>query len=152
MTSLGHNYYNIFLPDFDSVHMCFWHKPFWCCRRVFWVNTGAVDWYFGSIPCLLMPWLLKSPDHQQALYWLSRTDNTYCCSRVNFLHLGKTNSKIRFKMWIYLFVIFIAIQHVNSASVCDHSTHNTACITALLFTEYHTFVSGIKNKIHYIQL
>ena len=38
---------------------------------------------WGSIPCLLMPWLLKSPGHQQAWYWLCRTDNMYCCSRLN---------------------------------------------------------------------
>ena len=40
---------------------------------------------WGSIPCLLMHWLLKSPEHQQAWYWLCRTDNMYCCSRVNFI-------------------------------------------------------------------
>ena len=38
---------------------------------------------WGSIPCLLMPWLLKSLEHHQAWYWLCRTDNIYCCSRVN---------------------------------------------------------------------
>ena len=55
-----------------------------------------------SIPRLLMPWLLKSPEHQQAWYWLCRTDNMYCCSRVNFISLGQANPKIQFKMWIYL--------------------------------------------------
>ena len=39
----------------------------------------------GSIPCLLMQWHLKSPVHQQARYWMCRTDNMYCCSRVNFI-------------------------------------------------------------------
>ena len=54
------------------------------------------------IPCLLMHWLLKSPEHQQAWYWLCRTDNMYCCSRVNFISLGQANPKIQFKIWIYL--------------------------------------------------
>ena len=57
---------------------------------------------WGSIPCLLIPWLLKSPRHQQAWYWLSRTDSMYCCSRVNFTYLGHACSKIQFKMQIYL--------------------------------------------------
>ena len=39
---------------------------------------------WGSIPCLLLLWLLKSPEHQQAWYWLCRTDNIYSCCRVNF--------------------------------------------------------------------
>ena len=56
----------------------------------------------GSIPCLLMHWLLKSSVHQQAWYQLCRTDNMYCCTGVNFIYLGQTKSKIGFKMWIYL--------------------------------------------------
>ena len=57
----------------------------------------------GSIPCLLMPWLLKWPEHQQARYWLCRTNKMYCCSRVNFIDLGQAKSKIRLKMWIWNF-------------------------------------------------
>ena len=56
----------------------------------------------GSIPCLVMLWLLKSPGHQQAWYWLCRIDIMSCCSRVNFIYLGQAKLKIRFKMWIYL--------------------------------------------------
>ena len=26
-------------------------------------------WLCGSVPCLLMPWLFKSPGHQQVWYW-----------------------------------------------------------------------------------
>ena len=47
--------------------------------------------------------VLKSPGNQQAWYWLCRTDYIYCCSRVNFICLGQDKSKIRFKMWIYIF-------------------------------------------------
>ena len=56
---------------------------------------------YGSMPCLLMPWLLKSSEHQLACYWLCRTDDMCCCSRVNFICLGHVISKIWFKMWIY---------------------------------------------------
>ena len=39
-------------------------------------GTGdKIFWLWGSIPCLLMHWLLKSLEHQQAWYWLCRTDN-----------------------------------------------------------------------------
>ena len=31
--------------------------------------------FWGSITCLLMYWLLKSPAHQHAWYWLRRTHN-----------------------------------------------------------------------------
>ena len=33
----------------------------------------GILWLSGLIPCLLMLWLLKSPQHQQAWYWLSKT-------------------------------------------------------------------------------
>ena len=67
--------------------------------------------------CLLMPWLLKSPEHQQAwyMYWLCRTDNMHCYSGVNFIYLGQAKSKIWFKMWIHISIItFKTIQHVKS--------------------------------------
>ena len=67
-------------------------------------NAGdRIFWLCESIPCLLlMYWLLKSSEHQQAWYWLWRTDNMYFCSSVNFINLGQAKSKMRFKMWIYL--------------------------------------------------
>ena len=71
-----------------------WLCLFWCWRQ----HIPALK----SIPCLLVHWLLKSPMHQQAWYWLCRTDNIYCCSRVNFIYLGQAKSNIGFKMWIYL--------------------------------------------------
>ena len=69
------------------------------------ISSNAGDGIFqlwGSIPCMLMHWLLKSPEHQQVWYWLCRTDNMYCCSRVNFIYVGEKESKILFKMSIYL--------------------------------------------------
>ena len=56
----------------------------------------------GSIPCLLMHWLLKSPVHQQASYCLCGTDNIYFCSRLISSTWVELKSKIRFKMWLYL--------------------------------------------------
>ena len=53
----------------------------------------------GSMPCLLMHWLLKSPEHQQTWYWLCRTDNMYCCFTVNFIYLGEAKFKQWFKCW-----------------------------------------------------
>ena len=62
---------------------------------------GGIFRLLRSIPYLLMHWLLKLPVHQQAWYWLCKT-NMYCCSRVNFIHLGQAKSKIQFEMWIYI--------------------------------------------------
>ena len=59
-----------------------------------------IFWILGSIPCLLMPWFVKSPEHQQAWNWLCRTD-MYCCSRVDLIYLGQAKSKIWFKTLIY---------------------------------------------------
>ena len=50
--------------------------------------------------CMLLHWFVKLPEHQQAWYWLYRTDNMYCCFRVNFIYLGQANSKILFKILI----------------------------------------------------
>ena len=69
------------------------------------ISSDAGDeifWLWESIPCLLMPWLLKSPEHQHAWHWLCRTDNMYFCYRVNFIYLGHAKSKTWFKIWIYL--------------------------------------------------
>ena len=62
------------------------------------------------LPRLSMLWLLKSPEDEHAWYWLSRTDNMYCCSIRIFIYLGQAKSKIRFKRE-YIFFIF---QHVKS--------------------------------------
>ena len=84
--------------------------------RVQCINSSdAGDGIFclcGTIPCLLMHWLLQSPEHQQACYWLSITDNMHHCSRLNFIYLGQVKSMICFKMWLYL-LWFKTIQHVK---------------------------------------
>ena len=55
----------------------------------------------GSVPCLLMPRFLKSPEHQKAWHWLFRTAIIYCCSRVNFIYFGEAKRQLRFRMWMY---------------------------------------------------
>ena len=52
------------------------------------------------ISYLMMLWLLKSPKHQHAWYWLCWTGNMHCSSRVNFINLGHAKLKIRFRMQI----------------------------------------------------
>ena len=45
-----------------------------CHRVTYGVNSfdaaGGISWFCRSIPCLLMHWLLKSPEYQQAWFWL----------------------------------------------------------------------------------
>ena len=53
-----------------------------------------------SISYLPTPWLLKSPEHQQAWYWPCLTGDMYCCSRVDFVNLGEAKAKMRLKMQI----------------------------------------------------
>ena len=63
-----------------------------------------------------MHWLLKSQMHQQARYWLCRSDNIHCCSRVNFSYLGQARSRSRdtIQNVKISFIIFKTIQYVNS--------------------------------------
>ena len=69
-----------------------------------------------SIPCLLMPWLLKSPEHQQTRYWLCRTDNICCCATVNFPLHGSSQIQDMIQNMIISFIIFKTIKHVKSLS------------------------------------
>ena len=58
-------------------------------KKIYHINSSdagdGILWLWWSIPCLVMLWFLKLPEHQQTWYWLCSTDNTYCCSRVNSL-------------------------------------------------------------------
>ena len=72
-------------------------------------SSDAGDGIFqlwGPISCLLMPWLLKSPWHQQAWYWLYMTGNMCWCPKVNFIYLDQAKSMIRFKMWIQVYLLW----------------------------------------------
>ena len=61
----------------------------------------GIFWLWGTIPCLLMPWLLKLPEHQQAWYCQYMIGNTLGCSIVNFVFFCWTKSKMWYEMWIH---------------------------------------------------
>ena len=64
-------------------------------------SSGAGDGIFRlwwSIPCLLVPWWLKSPGHQQAWYWQFRIGNMQGCSVVNLVFFCWTKFKIWYEM------------------------------------------------------
>ena len=75
-------------------------------HTVWMLNFGCWRWnipaFWMPIPCLLMPCLLKSPEHQQTWCWQCKTNNIYRCSKVNFIYLVRAKSKIWFEMWIYV--------------------------------------------------
>ena len=60
-----------------------------------------------------MHWLTKSPEHQQAWYWLCSTNNMCCYSRINFIYLSQTKSKIWSKMQIYILYFFKQLSMVR---------------------------------------
>ena len=66
----------------------------------------GVFWLSVSIPYLLR----KSPGHQQAWYWLCRTNNMYCCFRVNFIYPREIQNTIE-NMNIH-HVVFKTIQRI----------------------------------------
>ena len=70
------------------------------------VNSSEVgDGIFrlwSSIPSLLMLWLLRSPEPQQAWYWLCGTDTMNYFSVHCFVSLVQAKSNKWYKMWTYL--------------------------------------------------
>ena len=83
-----------------------WDSMINICCGIYQLNSSdagdGIFLFFCTISWLLTLWLPKTPEHQQAWYWLCRTDNMYCCFRVNFIYMAQAKSKIRFKIWIYL--------------------------------------------------
>ena len=67
---------------------------------------------WGSIPCLLMHWLLKSPEHQQTWY--------FC--RVNLMYWDQVKSKILLKIPIYLLQ---SLKHFSILRVFKQDSYNT---------------------------
>ena len=51
--------------------------------------SDGIFWLWASVSCLLMPWFPKSPDHQQAWYWLYRKEIRFIimCQEIKKLHL-----------------------------------------------------------------
>ena len=69
---------------------------------------------WGSTPCLLMLWLLKSPQHQQAWYWLCRTYKIYSLFQSQFHLHGSSQIQDMIQNVDISFVIFKTIQRVKS--------------------------------------
>ena len=113
-----------------------------------WLNSSDAGdgtfWLCGSIPCLMMPWLLKSPKHQQALYWLCRRDNMYFCSRDDFSYLGQAKSKIWFKLWIYIFYKF------SNNSACQDLIIQWGPLT-ITWEQFHKRYPSHRLKITYLK-
>ena len=84
-----------------------------------------IFWLWGSISGLLMHWLLKSPVHKQAWYWLCRTDNMYYCFRLNshIRHSRAGRALLRWRkecgrLWVLL---GSAVQAPIHSSMCIES-------------------------------
>ena len=78
-------------------------------RLIGWKNVGFTTFnpshtgngYFiqtGSIPCLLMTWLMMSPGHQQTWYWLHNISSILSYTRVNFTNIDYFNDENWYKM------------------------------------------------------
>ena len=63
-----------------------------------------------SISCLLMPWLLTSPGHQQPWYWLHRICRSFSHLRTCFMYLCQIHVEEWHKMQIYIYVPYINIK------------------------------------------
>ena len=97
------NRFDIFIYNIPIFHS--WNNQPWHIAGCHLHSSDAGDGtlrLWVSIPSLLMLWLLKSPELQQAWYWLCRTDNMYCCSKLNFIYMGQAKSEIWLQMWLYL--------------------------------------------------
>ena len=66
-----------------------------------------------------MHWLLKMPVHQQAWYWLCRTDNMCCYSRFNFIYYELSQIQDMIQNVNISFMSFKTIQHINSLGPSD---------------------------------
>ena len=85
--------------------------PFACLRyfigfQTLRFNFNAEERIFRliwSIPCLLMPWLLKSAGHQQEWYCQNRVGDMWCCYIVNLVFFFNTKSKLLCDMWIHFY-------------------------------------------------
>ena len=71
------------------------------------IHNGAtlcVAYPILSIPCLLMPWRLKEPGHQQAWYWPNKPENFV--SSINRFNPMSCIFRANIHFFIYLFFFF----------------------------------------------
>ena len=99
-----------------------------------------------SIPCLLMHWLLKSPVHQQAWYWLCRTDNISTYSRVISSTWGQPNPRYDSKCeYIYYNIqnnsaCLELINYSNGVFACWFSINSLCGICRFLQSQIQLFI------------
>ena len=73
-------------------------------------------WWTMSIPCLLMPWFLASPGHQQPWYWICVINESLPSTRKYFSELHHINIEILWKIQIYTYFFsqkFLASQELT---------------------------------------
>ena len=96
----------------------------WLASILFHINSSdARDGIFQliwSIPCLLMPWLFKSPAHQQTWYWQYRIGKMLGCSIVNLVFFCWIRFKIWYEMWMHVLQSLkqFSMLRVNQSSTC----------------------------------
>ena len=112
-------------------------------------SGDGIFWLWGSIICrsiicLLMPWLLMSPKHQQTWYWLCTTENMHCCFRVNFIYqIEDVIQNVNIDV-----IIFKTFQHVKRQSTWDPSTKNISISCTYPFWYWNTILSGDLGQYH----
>ena len=104
------------------------HGPCWLRKAIKLYSSDPREGIFGliwSIPYLLMPWLLKWPEYQQAWYWQHMNDRQH----IGLLHcefgllLNKIQDDIR-NVNTY-FIIFKTIQHIKLTTPPLHAPWST---------------------------
>ena len=93
----------------------------------------GIFWLWVSIPCLRMPWLLKSPRHHQGWHWQYWTGNISDCSFVNMAFFCWTKSKI----------CIVRMRHDN---VCLHFMSKCHCCTVV--PRRHTYFNDRSTLLH----
>ena len=102
------------------------------------IEYSVVNRVTGSIPCLLKPWLLASPGHQQPWYWICRINGPSYPTRNDFIYLHHLILKVDRKCkTIFMFPkIYSAWQGLkiwkiflwkNAFGLCLWSWHHFDC-------------------------
>ena len=76
----------------------------------------GIFWLIWLIPCLSMPWLLRSLGHQQAWYWQYRIGNMWHCSIVSLVFFCWTKPKVWYDNMIHNIIHTLA-----ENKIVDHS-------------------------------
>ena len=89
------------------------------------------------ISCLLMPWLLALPGHQQPWYWLCKISKSWSYTGKDFNYLWHVSVEEWHKMWIHVYVSFQQFSMLRVKWWC--------CFWYVLFEMQHLLQSMDKN-------